>query len=115
MMNLNEFIKKEIKKIQKDKSLKYSVISEENNNSEEKPYNKSSYEEYDKDLESVINNLGDLSNKLETILIKQEKKIQSLPDVQEIKNKAIEKKDIITNLYKNIKSSKISAEKSLYF
>lgn len=121
---LQEFIEKEVKKIHKQNLLenelreinkKLSFLNEDDTNSnEQKTYEMNMYENYSKDLEEVVKNLADACNKLESSALKQEKHIKSLPQVEGRMNEGKRHKDIILEIFKEVKKAKIAAERKLY-
>ncbi len=119
-MNIKDFINSEVKKIHKKNLLeselhginkKLSLLSE---NEEAAPYNSNTYENYKKDLEEIVKSLADACNKLESSVLKQEQHINKLPKLDTRIEEGKRHKDVIVDIYKEIKTAKLKAEKKLY-
>lgn len=123
-MDLKEYISKEVKKFHKKVMLeselesvnkKLNLLKEgEGENVEEKAYESNVYESYRKDLEEVVKSLAEACNRLESAALKQEQKIKSLPQVEGRMNEGQRHKDIILEIFKEVKKAKLEAERKLY-
>lgn len=122
---LQDFIKEEVFKLHK-KNLLESKINQINNElkllkeedssngSETKTYESNTYETYKKDLEEVVKNLAEACNKLESATLKQQQHMKTLPQVEARMDEGNRHKDIILDIYKEVKKAKLAAERKLY-
>ena len=123
-MDINNYIKGEVLRVHKkallesqlkDVNEKLALLKEGNERKEEAPlYESNVYEDYKKDLSEVINSLAEACNKLETAGVKQEKHATSLPEVNERKAAGNDSKQVILDIFKEIKKAKLAAERKLY-
>ena len=123
-MDLKTFIHKEVTKLHKtvmleselkkiNKELK--VLNEgEEKTAEGKVYESNVYETCKKDLEEVIKSLAEACNKLESAALKQDKHITTLPEVAERMEEGKNTKQVILEIFKEVKKAKIAAERKLY-
>ncbi|MFA5068081.1 MAG: hypothetical protein WC466_08635 [Candidatus Izemoplasmatales bacterium] len=122
--NLKEFVKTEVKKIHKKTILEnelkivekqLSLLKEEKSISEEtKSYQSNVYENYRKDLEEIVKNLAEACNKLESAVLMQDQYIKNLPQVEARTDDGKRQKQIIIDIFKEVKKAKLSAERKIY-
>ena len=125
--NIKEYINKEIAKLHKKTLLeselktinsKLKVLKEEDEsndkNDEQKAFESNVYESYKKDLGEVVSSLAEACNKLETSALKQESHIKNLPEVAGRMDEGKKHKDVILEIFKEVKKAKIAAERKLY-
>lgn len=122
-MTLKEFINKEVSKLHKtvmleselkkiNKELK--VLNEGKEKSAEgKPYESNIYESCKKDLEEIVKTLGEACNRLESSVLKQERHISTLPEVEERMQEGKNTKQVILEIFKEVKKAKVAAERKL--
>lgn len=121
-MDLKEYINKEVKKFHKKTVLeselesinnKLSILKEEEA-VEEKSYESNVYESYRKDLEEVVKSLAEACNRLESAALKQDQKMKTLPQVEGRMNEGQRHKEVILDIFKEVKKAKLAAERKLY-
>lgn len=121
-LNLNKYIQEEVAKFHKQVMLeseletvnkKLSVLREDEN-IEEKTYESNVYESYKKDLEEVVKSLGEACNRLESAAIKQESHMRTLPEVTTRMEEGKRHKEVILDIFKEVKKAKLAAERKLY-
>jgi hypothetical protein len=119
-MNLKNFISKEVRKLHLENNLKninkkLEILKEEDNSdSEPKPYESNTYENYKKDLEEVVSSLREVCDNLESAALKQEQYIKTLPELDNRLEEGRQYKQTILDIFKEVKSIKISTERKLY-
>jgi len=123
-MDLKEFVNKEVTKLHKIVMLeselkeinkKLKLLSEGGEKTAEgKAYESNIYESCKKDLEEIVKSLGEACNRLESAALKQEKHITTLPEVQERIQEGKNTKQVILEIFKEVKKAKIAAERKLY-
>jgi DNA repair exonuclease SbcCD ATPase subunit len=122
-MSIKNFINEEVSKLHKkfvlesklseiNKELK--ILKEGEEELEQKDYQRNVYESYEKDLEEVVKYLTEACNKLESASLKQDKHMSMLPEVAERMEEAKKQKEILLNIYKEIKGAKLATERKLY-
>jgi hypothetical protein len=122
-MDAKKYIKEEIVKLHKITMLELELkninkelgflneVSEENT---EKTYESNVYESYKKDLEEVVKNLAEACNKLETATLRQESHIKAIPEVATRLEEGKRHKQVILDIFKEVKRAKLAAERKLY-
>jgi phage-related minor tail protein len=124
-MELSKYITEEVAKLHKVTTLKEELkkINEkldllkedsEDEQTEEKSYQSNVYESYRKDLEEIVVSLAEACNKLESTALKQESHIKKIPEVSDRINEGKSQKQIILDIFKDVKKAKIAAERKLY-
>lgn len=114
--DLTNFITESIKKIHLENQL--SEINQQLNESEEKDqeqeYAQNTYKEYGSDLEKIVSLLSEASQILESGILKQESFIKKMPEVSSRKEEASNSKKTLVDIFKDVKSAKISTERKIY-
>lgn len=122
-MDLKKYINEEVSKLHKKSILeseleivnkKLNTLKEGEEQQEIKTYESNVYESYKKDLEEVVRSLAEACNKLETAVLRQESHMKTLPEVQERKSAGESSKQVILDIFKEVKKAKIAAERKLY-
>ena len=122
-ISIKNFIKQETIKLHKKTILEsqlkkinaeLNILKEDEASGEQKSYNANVYKSYKKDLEDVVRGLSDVCNKLETAALRQESFSKTLPEVDDRTNEAKKSREIIIDIFKEVKKAKISAERKLY-
>ena len=124
-MDIKQFVNEEILKLHKKTILEselkkvegqIKILKEEDGSKDgqEQSYNSNVYESYKKDLEGVVHDLAEACNKLETAVLRQESHMKTLPEVSERKNAGESSKQIILDIFREVKKAKIAAERKLY-
>ena len=119
MEDLKKFVEKQVKKIMLESELakvekQLKFIKEAEEVSETPNYQSNVYESYKKDLEEVVNSLAEACNKLESAALKQESHVNNLPEVTERMDEGKKSKQIILEIFKEVKKAKLMAERKLY-
>jgi len=121
-MDLKNYINEEVKKLHtrvmleaelEEVNKQLSALNEEES-AEGKTYESNVYESYKKDLEEVVKNLAEACNKLETATLRQESHIKTLPQVEGRVNEGARQKQVILDIFKEVKKAKLAAERKLY-
>lgn len=117
--SLTNFIKSNVNKLHLQEQLKtvnedIKFLKENDENSEEAPYQKNTYEGYDKDLLEVTENLSKASQILETAVLKQESHMKMLPQVAERTDAGKKAKNILIDVFKEVKAAKLNTERKIY-
>jgi phosphoenolpyruvate carboxylase len=121
-MDLKNYINEEVKKLHtrvmleaelEEVNKQLSALNEEES-AEGKTYESNVYESYKKDLEEVVKNLAEACNKLETATLRQESHIRTLPQVEGRVNEGARQKQVILDIFKEVKKAKLAAERKLY-
>jgi Holliday junction resolvase RusA-like endonuclease len=123
-MDLKQYISEEVKKFHKKTMLeselefvnkKLNLLKEaEGENVEEKSYESNVYESYRKDLEEVVKSLAEACNRLESAVLRQDQHMKNLPQVESRTNEGMRHKEVILDIFKEVKKAKIAAERKLY-
>jgi Holliday junction resolvase RusA-like endonuclease len=121
-MDIKEFIQDKVKKLHEIETLKGELqqitkqlhVIKEGENQEEKAYESNVYETLKKDLEEVVKNLAEACNKLESASLKQDRHLRTLPEVAARLEEGKKSKQIILEIFKEVKRAKITAERKLY-
>lgn len=123
-MDIKEFIKQEVYKkhqielLEAEKSKineQIRLIKEASNNpGEAKTYESNIYENLKKDIEEVVKNLAEACNKLESAALKQDSHMKAIPEVAERLEEGKKNKQVILDIFKEVKRAKITAERKLY-
>ena len=123
-MGIKNFINEEVLKLHKktmlesqlkDVNKKLTVLKEGAEKTEEEPaYQKNTYADFRKDLEETVRALAEACNKLESAALRQESHMKSLPEVEMRMEEGKKHKQVILDIYKEVKSAKIAAERKLY-
>lgn len=120
MNNIEKYIKENTLKFHLEYQLKninkkLEILKEgEEAENETKVYERNVYESYKKDLEEVVNSLADACNKLESAALKQESHIKTLPEVNSRTEEGRSHKQVILDIFREVKKAKITAERKLY-
>lgn len=121
--SLTRYINEEVFKLHKQVMLEselkevnkqLNVLKEGENTEEVKSYESNVYESYKKDLEEVVRSLAEACNKLESAALKQDQHTKTLPQVESRMNEGKRHKDIILEIFKEVKKAKLAAERKLY-
>lgn len=117
--SLKSFIETNVKKIHLEeqiKTLKNSLnnLNEGTENSEEQSYQKNTYEGYDSDLQEVAKNLSEACQVLETAILKQESHSKRLPEVAERINEGKKAREVLLEIFKEVKAAKLNTERRIY-
>ena len=122
-MDLKEFVNKEVAKVHKISILESELnkINQELNvlnegtegTAEGKVYESNIYESCKKDLEEIVKTLGEACNRLESSVLKQERHISTLPEVEERMQEGKNTKQVILEIFKEVKKAKVAAERKL--
>lgn len=126
-MSIKKYISDEVSRLHKRtmlenelKSVNYKLkLLKENEESgektdEQKAYESNVYESYKKDLEEVVRSLAEACNKLETSALRQESHMKTLPEVAGRMDEGQKHKEVILEIFKEVKKAKIAAERKLY-
>ena len=123
-MDIKNYISEEVLKLHKktmlesqlkDVNKKLTILKEGVEKLEEEPaYKQNTYEGYKKDLEETVKALAEACNKLEAAALKQESHMKSLPKLEMRMDEGKRHKQVILDIYKEVKSAKIAAERKLY-
>lgn len=123
-MDIKEFIKQEVLKkhqielLEAEKSIiseKLRLVKEASNNpGEEKVYESNIYENLKKDIEEVVKNLAEACNKLESAALKQDSHMKTIPEIAARLEEGKRNKQVILDIFKEVKRAKITAERKLY-
>lgn len=126
-MDIKNYINSEVSKLHKKTILennlkaidnKLQILKEseesEGKSDEQKTYESNVYESYKKDLEEVVRNLAEACNKLETSALRQESHMKNLPEVAGRMDEGKKHKEVILEIFKEVKKAKIAAERKLY-
>ena len=121
-MNLKNYINGEVSKLHK-KTMLESQLTQVNNElkiinegeeNAQNTYESNVYESYAKDLEEVVRNLAEACNKLESAALRQESHMKTLPEVNSRMDEGRKSKEVILEIFKEVKRAKIAAERKLY-
>ena len=115
--DIKDFIKESVKKIQLQEQLdvinnQLNILKEGEN--EEPEYAKNTYKDYESDLEKIVSLLSEASQILESGILKQESFINKMPDVPARKETATSSKKTLIDIFKDVKSAKISTQRKIY-
>jgi len=121
-MELKKYIKDEVAKFHKQVMLESELekinekltILKEGEGVEEKVYESNTYESYRKDLEEVVKHLAEACNKLESAALRQESHMRTLPEVTTRMEEGKKHKQVILDIFKEVKKAKLAAERKLY-
>ena len=123
-MELEKYIKQEVKRFHKQTLLEselnkinkeLSILNEGDvATGEEKVYESNVYESYKKDLEEVVRHLAEACNSLESAALRQESHMRTLPEVATRTEEGKRHKEVILDIFKEVKRAKIAAERKLY-
>jgi len=121
-MDLKKYVNEEVSKLHKQVMLESELkkvnedlnLLKEGEEGGEKTYESNVYESYKKDLEEVVRNLADACNKLESATLKQDQHMKNIPEVAERKSSGSASKQVILDIFKEVKKAKIAAERKLY-
>jgi phosphoenolpyruvate carboxylase len=121
-MSLKKYINEEVSKLHQqvileselEKVNKELAVLNESENNEGKVYESNAYEAYKTDLEEVVKSLAEACNKLETATLRQESHMKTLPEVNSRMEEGKNHKQVILDIFKEVKRAKIAAERKLY-
>lgn len=121
-MELKNYINGEVAKLHKKTMLESQLtqvnkqleILNEGDENAQNTYESNVYESYAKDLEEVVRNLAEACNKLESAALKQESHMRTLPEVNSRMDEGKKSKEVILEIFKEVKRAKIAAERKLY-
>jgi len=116
---LKNFIEKKVKKIHLEEQLKnidgeLMHLNEEEAPNGEQSYQKNTYEAYESDLQEVAKALSEACQTLESAIIKQEAHAKRLPEVNARTNESSGAKDVLVDIYKEVKKAKLNTERRIY-
>jgi chromosome segregation ATPase len=117
--NFKKFVQDNVKKIHLEEQLKkvnseLETLKEGEEQQEEQPYQKNTYEGYESDLQEVAKCLSEACQVLETAVLKQDSHSKKLPEVTERMNEGKKAKDVLLDIYKEVKAAKLNTERKIY-
>ena len=121
-MELKKFIESEVLKLHKKNLLETELkkvneelkVLKEGEEEPQKAYESNVYESLKKDLEEVVKNLAEACNRLESASLKQDNHIKTLPEVAGRLDEGKKNKQVILEIFKEVKKAKLTAERKLY-
>jgi len=92
-----------------------SALNEATEKQEEVPeYQKNVYEGYEKHIEEIVSNLAETANLIETCIAKQQAHQKNIPEVIERQDASKKILEMLMEIYKDVKSTKLKAQRKMY-